>query len=184
MGSGKRGKDPDLLDVQGGGSPEKAIPPDPSYQGTPPPSASSFHFVAEEQPSKKYFAQIPNLYDDAGLTVYEFRLLVHYVRVGDCWEGTRHTAETCAMSVGSVVKARNSLEAKGFIRTMESEWGTKRIIILDKWAENMEKYRSPDERDRSPHEHPRSPGETKNNKGRITNKNIYNKFSDFWDSDS
>jgi hypothetical protein len=119
---------------------------------------------------------LPNLYDDAGLTVYEHRLLAHYARVGDCYEATRTTAETCKMSTGQVSEARKTLADKGFIGLGVGEKGTIRVTVTDKWAENTAKYggaaqalagRSPheqpsqDERDRSPHEQKRSPHETK-----------------------
>ena len=171
----------DILDVPEGGSPNRQ-PPAPRT-GVPSASASSSHFIAEERSSKKYFSQIPNLYDDAGLTVYEFRLLVHYVRVGNCFESTQTTAKNCGMSVGSVVKARGSLEERNFIRLGDSEWGTKKITILDKWAENMETYRSPDERQRSPHERAPSPGEPKKNNIRRPYKE-YGEFDKFWDGEA
>ena len=33
---------------------------------------------------RKYRIELPNLYDDADLDPYEFRLLAHYKRVGTC----------------------------------------------------------------------------------------------------
>lgn len=163
-----------------GGSAEASNTEVPLAHRSPPAEWAS-HFIAEERASKKYFAQIPNIYDDAELTVYEFRLLVHYVRVGNCFENTQTTADNCNMSVGSVVKARNSLKEKGFIDITDSEWGTKRIVILDKWEENMIAYggSSPGERERSPHERRRSPGELKNNHTRITYEE-YRKNKNFW----
>ena len=94
--------------------------------------------------------EIPNLYDDAKLDAYEFRLLVHYARVGNCYEGTRKTAEITKMSVGAVVKKRKSLQSKGFIVIDDSvsSFDTLIISVVDKWEENFSKYNkcSPDER--------------------------------------
>ena len=127
--------------------------------------------MAEQQqirePRRKYFTILPNLYDDADLDVYEFRLLAHYTRVGNCWESTRTTAKKCHMSLGAVVKKRHSLASKGWIDLTESEHGTVRIVLIDKWHENttiyrgIEDARSPGEQKRSWSERARSPGDTK-----------------------
>lgn len=114
---------------------------------------------------RKYRIELPNLYDDADLDVYEFRLLAHYKRVGACWESTATTAAKCKMSVGKVSEARRTLQDKGFITIEEepSEYGTIQITVNDVWAQNFEQYahRSRSEHDRSPHERQRSPHETK-----------------------
>lgn len=91
---------------------------------------------------RAYFTMLPNLYDDAGLDVYEFRLLSHYVRRGSCFESVRTTAQVCEMSHPKVIEARNSLEAKGFIRTTRQPESTILIEVVDKWKENMAKYSS------------------------------------------
>ena len=114
---------------------------------------------------RKYRIELPNLYDDADLDPYEFRLLAHYKRVGTCWESTATTAAKCKMSVGKVSEARRSLQDKGFINIQDepSDYGTIQITVKDVWAQNFEKYaqRSHSEHDRSPHERRRSPHETK-----------------------
>lgn len=92
---------------------------------------------------RKYRTELPNLYDDAGLSVYEFRLLAHYVRVGTTWESVRTTAEKCKMSHPMVIKTRKSLEDKGFIIVCEEAIPTGKAIIItivDKWADNYAKY--------------------------------------------
>lgn len=91
---------------------------------------------------RKYRIELPNLYDDADLDPYEFRLLAHYKRVGACYESTRTTAEKCKMSVGMVCKARDSLHEKGFIVIDEfvSKYDTLQITVKDVWAENFAKY--------------------------------------------
>lgn len=110
---------------------------------------------------------LPNLYDDSGLDTFELRLLFHYCRVGNTWEGTRTTARNCNMSIGAVVKKRRSLANKGYIRVNESEHGTLLITVVDKWTENTTKYGGTDDgvhqmnASVSPDEQSRSPGDTK-----------------------
>jgi hypothetical protein len=86
---------------------------------------------------RKWRTEIPNLYDDAGLDPYAFRLLVHYARVGDCWESVRTTAAICKMSVGQVVKSREELIAAGFIASEKNQRGGYNIDVVDRWAENF-----------------------------------------------
>lgn len=92
----------------------------------------------------KYFTQFPNIIDDYGLDPYEFRVLIHYYRVGECWEGVRTTAEKCKMSVGKVTEVRRSLFEKGLITILPNGDGVT-IEVVDKTKENLDKYRSPDE---------------------------------------
>lgn len=85
--------------------------------------------------------ELPNLYDDAGLSPHEFRLLAHYVRVGNCFQSVRTTAEITKMSAGMVVKARNGLEKAGFITTSPNEdYSTLNVTVVDKWEENFATY--------------------------------------------
>lgn len=126
--------------------------------------------MAEEQqitvPNlRKYRTELPNLIDDMGLSPYEFRLLAHYYRVGDCYEATTTTAEKCKMSTGQVSKARRELAKKGLIVIDEVKRKSLSIRVVDIWDRNFahfsEKSRSHHERYHSPHERERSPGETK-----------------------
>jgi len=94
----------------------------------------------EQENDHKWFTQIPNIYDDSDLDPYDFRLLIHYCRVGNCYQSVRTTAEICHISVGQVVASRTSLEKKGYIRTTTNEKGTISIIVVDKWPENFAKY--------------------------------------------
>lgn len=117
---------------------------------------------------RKYRIELPNLYDDADLDVYEFRVLAHYKRVGRCTEGTSTTAKKCKMSVGMVSKVRQSLADKKFIKMLRvqiPEGYSYVIEVADKWLENFKKYAkatpSPHERQASPHEATPSPHETK-----------------------
>lgn len=107
---------------------------------------------------RKYRTEIPNLYDDAGLDVYEFRLLIHYCRRGHTFEGTRKTAQICQMSVSTVSTRRRSLADKGYINLTEpeDETDTVKVDVVDIWARNFETYspRSSGERPRSEDERP------------------------------
>ncbi|MBN1231711.1 MAG: hypothetical protein JXA19_07625 [Anaerolineales bacterium] len=85
---------------------------------------------------RKFRIELPNMLDDGKLDVYEFRLLVHYFRRGHCYESVRTTAQHCQMSHTTVIKARNSLEEKGFIRSRKNGKGTVSIHVVDRWEEN------------------------------------------------
>lgn len=119
---------------------------------------------------RKYRTELPNLYDDADLDPYEFRLLAHYKRVGTCTEGTQTTATKCHMSMGQVSQKRQSLHDKGFIIMKkvylddEHKTYSYRITVVDKWRENFERYYDPSrgETPLSGSERPPSPRETKN----------------------
>jgi len=89
---------------------------------------------------RKYRTELPNLVDDMGLGPYEFRLLVHYYRVGNCWESTRTTARKCAMSVGKVSEARRSLERRKLIEIGDNVQGTLQINVVDIWPQNFQNY--------------------------------------------
>lgn len=87
----------------------------------------------------KYFHIILNMADD-DLNPYEYRLLGHYVRVGECWEGVRKTATTTRMSVGMIVKTRNKLEELGYIRVEHRDQDTCLVTVLDRMSENIARY--------------------------------------------
>lgn len=90
---------------------------------------------------RRYFSMLPNLYDDSGLDPYEFRLLAHYVRRGDCWESVDTTAEHCGMSRRAAVLKRDSLARKGFIKlTRRNLTSTVDIEVIDMWDANFAKY--------------------------------------------
>lgn len=88
---------------------------------------------------EKYFTQFPNIIDDSDLTPYEYRLLLHYYRVGETWEGVRKTSEICSMSIGKVSQCRKTLEQKGFIRVEEKGEGVT-IHLVDLSQKNLSKY--------------------------------------------
>lgn len=93
---------------------------------------------------KKYRTELPNLYDDAELDVYEYRLLGHYKRVGICREGLPTTAKKCRMSEGQVSEKRQSLADKKWISLERIEMGGKRyryvVRVVDRWIENFARY--------------------------------------------
>lgn len=93
---------------------------------------------------RKYRTELPNLYDDSDLTVYEFRLLAHYKRVGKCTEGLPTTSSKCKMSTGQASEARQSLADKGFVRLEKVPMGGARyayhVHVIDRWIENFARY--------------------------------------------
>jgi len=91
---------------------------------------------------EKYFTQFPNIIDDSELTPFEYRLLIHYYRVGECWEGVRKTSQICKMSVGKVAGCRKSLEERGFVSIQEKGDGII-ITLVDLSVQNLEKYNIP-----------------------------------------
>lgn len=90
---------------------------------------------------KDNFVMIPNLIDDSDLDPYEYRLLVHYYRVGTCWKNTTTTAKACNMSRPQVVAKRQSLEQKGWIKIGRGgAQDSLTITVIDRWDENHKKY--------------------------------------------
>lgn len=120
--------------------------------------AENQEITSEAQPHK-YFSLLPNMVDDSDLDPYERTLYNHYVRVGECWENVETTALKTHMSTGKVSEARRVLEERGWIRVGVSQYGTKLVTIIDRWAENIAKYSRSETP--SPHETQDSPGETK-----------------------
>ena len=100
--------------------------------------------ISDPSDLKKYRTELPNLYDDADLDVYEHRLLCHYKRVGECTEGLETTARKCKMSEGKVSEVRQALADKGWItlQRVEMDKGRYRFIVrvVDRWIENFAKY--------------------------------------------
>lgn len=128
--------------------------------------------------TKKYFTQFPNIIDDSDLDPFEFRVLLHYYRVGECTQGVRTTGKICGMSIGKVADVRRSLQQKGFI-TILPMGDSVTIEVVDKYLENGVKYRSGGEQVKKSGVHEvnttvhavndnRSPGEHKKNQLRIT----------------
>ena len=95
------------------------------------------------EPRRKYFTSVPLVYDDANLTVYENRLMTHYLRVGSCWESVRTTALRCSMSATTVIKARTRLNDGGWIVVGENKKGTVQVEIMDLWTLSTTIYGGP-----------------------------------------
>jgi DNA-binding transcriptional MocR family regulator len=89
--------------------------------------------------TRKYFFMVPNMIDDMGLDLHEYRLITHYLRRGTCTESIRTTAEHCKMNKDTVTTARNSLEKKGLITTTRTADGII-IDVTDIWEMNMKQY--------------------------------------------
>lgn len=96
--------------------------------------ASGLSEQQEIKNPKSNFTILPNLYDDADLTVYEFRLLIHYRRVGRTYESIRTTAKKTHMGKSTVDRARKGLADKGFIDLGIDEHGTIQIQVVDLWS--------------------------------------------------
>ena len=100
--------------------------------------------ISDPSDLRKYRTELPNLYDDAGLDVYEMRLLVHYKRVGKCTESIETTARKCRMAVGKASQARMSLSDKGWIRLTKVPMDKSRyryiVQVVDRWIENFARY--------------------------------------------
>jgi helix-turn-helix protein len=95
----------------------------------------------------QYRIEVPNLIDDMGLSVYEFRVYVRLKRVaqdeGSCWQSTRTLATACGMSPGQVAKAKDELERRGLItRKPKPVRGgyVDDVTIVDVWPQNFRTY--------------------------------------------
>lgn len=67
----------------------------------------------KKQPKKAIF--VHSALDQAGLDVYEFRVLAHIARRGSCFASLATTADICKMSVRKAQSTLKSLEKRGFI---------------------------------------------------------------------
>lgn len=78
------------------------------------------NLITSEGDSRQFFIMLPNIIDDLELSIYAFRLYVHFVRVvgagaGKCWQSTSTLAKACGMSRGKVSQAKKELEEAGLI---------------------------------------------------------------------
>lgn len=105
--------------------------------------------VRDAGDSRRYFTQLPNIIDDADLSVYAFRLYVHLKRVagedGKCIQSERTLAKACHMSAGSINNAKKVLEKAELIQieiitNEHGEFDSDEITIMDIWRENMNHY--------------------------------------------
>lgn len=79
---------------------------------------------------RKWRTELPNMLDELGLDVYEYRLLGHYIRRGMTYEGSTETARVCNMSRRQVLNKRKSLAERGLIYTCHM---SKSELIAHKW---------------------------------------------------
>jgi DnaD/phage-associated family protein len=137
--------------------------------------------IIDESDLRKYRTELPNMVDDAELDPYEFRLYVHYKRVGRCTENVETTAMKCRMSEGKVSECRQQLADKGWVRLERVPMDQSRyrfiVHVIDRWMENFATFSgvpldeiirqvkrgsaSPREGSPSPHEASPSRGEGK-----------------------
>lgn len=128
-----------------------------------------------DQVTPRYFAMIPYMIDDMGLSVFAVRLYLRILRRagndGYCWENTRNLAAGCNMSLGMVSAAKKELEQNGLITVSlktkdHGEFPYHEITINNIWKQNIEKYStcSPHEQDPfTERDRTCSPGEPKEN---------------------
>jgi Helix-turn-helix domain len=132
--------------------------------------------ILDNGDERKYFALIPNMIDEMGLSPYAVRLYLHIKRRtgevpgGVCFETSSNIAKICKMSTGSVSNAKKELRAAGLITIAQrkrghGEFDGHDITINDIWAVNILKYTasSSGEQEGSTHESDGSSGETKKN---------------------
>ena len=102
----------------------------------------------DNKPVRKYFAQIPNMIDDADISASAYRLYGHIKRVagddGVCWQSLRTLAKTCHIAINTVRKAKDELVEQGFIsiEVMKTDDGytSHRITVVNIWNDNEEFY--------------------------------------------
>lgn len=82
---------------------------------------------------RRWRTELPNLYDDLGLDVYEFRLLAHYKRVGNCFESVVTIAKKCGMSTGKVSETRAALAKRRLINMDANKYGGFDVTVRDIW---------------------------------------------------
>lgn len=108
-------------------------------------------YSMREEGIRSHFAMVPNLVDDAELTLKAYRLYGHIKRVagehGRCVEGVDAMAKKCKMSKPSVIEAKRELETKELISVTASRDRTKpdELVILDIWHRNAEMFASSQE---------------------------------------
>lgn len=99
--------------------------------------------------------------DDAKLDPYQKSLVIHYWRVGKCWETLRTTAEKCNMSLGKVKETRDWLLANNWAQWESVQVGkrSKMAIVLCSPHEQVQQLECSPHEHLSPHEQECSPHE-------------------------
>lgn len=108
--------------------------------------------VNNDAPSHKYFTQMLNIAED-DLDPFQYRLLAHYVRWTGHGNGTDESIRTAAkatkMGINKVRSTLNELSALGYITyerptPQEARNGkTIHITVLDRWEDNILRYKKP-----------------------------------------
>jgi hypothetical protein len=108
--------------------------------------------LTDKSGDRKYYAMIPHLIYELGLSAKAIVLYCYIKRVvgecGECWQSTRTIAKKLKMSMGSVSKAKNELAAIKYpvqlidIQEVKSSRGkpSHHITILDIWQFNEEYF--------------------------------------------
>lgn len=97
---------------------------------------------------RSYFAMIPRM-AEKDLDPFEYRLYGHYSQVcgqdgGRCFQSVKTIHEQTRMSPTAITKARNGLQAKGYIVVVIPDGKARRnglntsVGIVDRWQENTE----------------------------------------------
>lgn len=117
-----------------------------AYERLPPGAGS-------QDPPRHYFAMIPNIVDDMGLSAAAVRLYLHVKRVtgenGVCFQSYKKKSEVCRLDVRTVKKAEKELEKQGLITRRWASWpashGSRmREVRINKeiWERNDWRYTS------------------------------------------
>lgn len=144
--------------------------------------------LTNESALHKYFHMIPNMADE-DLTLYEYRLYGHYIRIcgggNTCTEGVRATAKVTQMGYEKVIDARTSLAQKGFIRTnvpnavAARKGKTVHVTLIDRWEDNIHRYaKGVSNSEQGVSENEQVAGEGVSDSERINNKRINNNTQD------
>lgn len=135
------------------GNAEKQEPPNGAETEDRPEEIS----IGVGPDTRRWFMQIPNLLDDSDLDPFEYRLVSHYYRVGNCWQSIRTTADLCHMSKSEVSRARErltkkvvagkdchgnpfALDEKWITTFRDAQYGTTVVRVANIWKENMAFY--------------------------------------------
>lgn len=106
--------------------------------------------VIDDGDLRKYRIELPNLIDDIGLSVYAFRLYVHYKRVaganqgGTCRQGTRTLAKACNMGIATISRSKEELIKAGLIEIEKGDPvtnGSDIVTIVDIWERNFRAFK-------------------------------------------
>lgn len=94
---------------------------------------------------KKFRTELPNMATDT-LDPFTGWLYTHYKKVcgedATCWESVETTASNCKMSRDKVIQSRQWLHDNGWITLEQKAKGVYHVRIVNRWAENYQRYTS------------------------------------------